>query len=96
MATSTMEIESGNDTSNKSDKCELSTIKWILIIVAAVIFTGLVTNIDRMVAPNDNDNDNDSSPTQSYENEYDIVIIGAGVTGSGNLLIDRPHGPQAM
>ena len=94
--TSTMETESGQ-TSKKPNKCELTTTKWILIIIAAVILTALITNMDRMVASGDDDSSSSpstdsstnsnttpspsQSPTQSYDNEYDIVIIGAGVTG---------------
>ena len=90
------DTESGDQISNnKSDKCQLSLTKLILVIFTTVIITALITNMDRIVASNQN-NINEStessdsstnsyttpSPTpQTYANEYDIVIIGAGVTG---------------
>ena len=65
--------------SNKSHNPKCSTTQWIWMVVILVIVTNLATNMDRIVYALKSSASSNSA--QTYEHEYDIVIIGAGVTG---------------
>ena len=74
-----METEIATYETQDKSKCQLSATKWILIVIVAVIITGLATNMDRIVSANE-DETSCSSSLSTFENECDLVIIGAGVT----------------
>ena len=89
MATAALEtqsdirIESSDKSSlllrHRSKGSKLSTAQWIVIIFIVVIITNIASNMDRII---DALQSSDTSNTaQTYSNEYDIVLIGAGITG---------------
>ena len=67
----------------QKQKCNLQTYHWILICIASIIITGIVSNIDRIISSFNNNESN------SYDS-YDIIIVGAGPSGllNANLLKD--------
>ena len=88
MATAAMETDSGIGLAEeksslliryKSNHSKCSTSQWIGIVVILVIVTNLASNMDRIV--NVLKSSDSSNSAQTYDNEYDIVIIGAGITG---------------
>eukprot|EP01084_Bolivina_argentea_P145293 254689_1 len=60
----------------KKSKTTCTTTQWIFIMIAAILITNIASNMDRII-----NELSSSSTTNSYDNEYDIVIIGAGLTG---------------
>ena len=83
---STLNIESKLlPSSNKTNK-RFTTCQMIIIVILAVILTGLLTNIDRLIEWVRGDSN--TSDTNEITHKYDIVIVGGGSSGltSMNLL----------